>query len=72
MKGKYKVDMRTSAGQWMADKEWQRKANPEARAAELRYMEMDRKYLEKNRKQRQLKNMAMEQQYKMKSVVDMA
>jgi len=47
------------------DKQWQWKANPEARAAQVEYEERDRKYLEKNRKQRQLKNMAMDSKYKM-------
>lgn len=49
---------------WLLDKEWQRKANPEARAEEKRREDFDRKVLEKRRYGRVLKNMAMEQTYK--------
>ena len=63
-KGRFHVEVRTSAVHWIVDKEWQRKANPIARNAEDRMLDLDKKILNKRRHQRILKNTAMEQQYK--------
>lgn len=58
------MQVQTSAGHWITDKDWQLKANPIAREAEKQRESLDRKILEKRRNGRILKNMAMEQQFK--------
>mmetsp|Transcript_1291 Transcript_1291/g.809 ORF Transcript_1291/g.809 Transcript_1291/m.809 type:complete len:122 (+) Transcript_1291:383-748(+) len=63
-KGKFTVEVPSASGQFTVDKQWQLKANPEARAAQEEYDRRDRMYLEKNRQQRMLKNRAMEQKFK--------
>ena len=66
-KGKFPVDVPTSAGQWLCDKEWQRKANPFSRDAEKKRDDLDTKILEKRRNQRILKILAMDQTFKSKA-----
>jgi hypothetical protein len=58
------VPVETSAGHWITDKQWQKKANPVAREEEEKREALDRKILEKRRNGRILKNMALEQQFK--------
>ena len=65
-KGKFQVSVKTTAGMWQLDKEWLKIANPSAGIQEKRREELDLKQLEKRRYGRVLKNMAMEQTYKIK------
>lgn len=58
------MPLHTPAAQWSVDKDWQRKANSVAREAEKRANEIDQQLLEKRRKGRLLKVLAMEQTYK--------
>jgi hypothetical protein len=60
-KGRLQVPVQTSAGHWITDKEWQQKANPFAAEAEKKREDLDKRILEKRRKGRILKNMALEQ-----------
>jgi hypothetical protein len=63
-KGRFPVQVLTSAEQWITDRDWKMKANPMAAQAQHDRDALDKKILEKRRAGRILKNMAMEQQFK--------
>ncbi|CDW83295.1 UNKNOWN [Stylonychia lemnae] len=63
-KGRFQVQLPNTSDIWRIDRQWQMKSNPLAAQEEIRRDTIDRKILEKRRNQRVLKNLAMEQQYK--------
>jgi len=66
VKGRFLVELPTSAGQWCRDMDWKGRANPIAKAEEDRRTKWDLKMLEKHRNQRLLKNASIEQDMRVK------
>ena len=63
-KGRFYVKIPNTSDMWRIDKQWYNKSNPYAANEEQRIEAIDKKILDKRRNQRVLKNLAMEQQFK--------
>ena len=63
-KGRFQIQAKTNAGNWMRDRDWIYLANPRLKAAEVLREKADVFLLEKRQQQKYIQNMALEQQYK--------
>ena len=62
-KGRFQIQARTNAGNWIQDREWSYLANPAIKKIEAAREDMDIKLMQKRQKQKLIQYMALEQQY---------
>ena len=60
-KGRFQINARTNAGNWMRDRDWKNLANPALQKAEIAREEFDIKLITKRQNQKKIQNMALEQ-----------
>ena len=60
-KGRFQIQARTNAGNWMMDRDWKNSANPSLQKAEIAREEFDLKLIQKRQDQKRIQNMALEQ-----------
>ena len=62
--GRFQIQAKTNAGNWLIDRSWTYLANPSYRLQEDKREELDMRLMVKRQKQKAIQNMALEQQYK--------
>ena len=64
-KGRFEVENKTNAGNWVKDRAWKRKANSLYNSLEVHRAKIDQELLAKKKDQKRLQYMALEDQYKL-------